>query len=52
VENAVESVCPEFDMTVHIEPAERRKRDIPSEVRTLAAQRGLAVHDVRAHRLE
>ncbi len=52
VEDAVVSICPGCDMKVHIEPAGEGRQDIPAQVRALAAWNGLAVHDVRVHRLE
>lgn len=52
VEEAVIAVHPHSDVTVHVEPTEPAAKDIPGQIRTLAAQAGLAVHDVHAHRLE
>ncbi len=51
VEEAVMAVHPYSDITVHVEPVAAAAHDLPGQVRGLAAQAGLAVHDVHAHRL-
>lgn len=49
VEESVSALCPPCDVIVHVEPAEPASGDIRGQVHALAAQAGLAVHDLRIH---
>ncbi len=51
VEEAVIAVHPSSDVTVHVEPAVAAEYDLPGQVRGLAAQAGLSVHDMHVHHL-
>ncbi len=50
VEEAVAQLCPDCDVTVHVEPAPSPDPLI-GQVRAVAAEAGLSVHDVHIHRL-
>ncbi|MCS7282813.1 MAG: cation diffusion facilitator family transporter [Anaerolineae bacterium] len=50
VEEAVATLCSDCDVTVHVEPA--APDDVAGQVRAVAANAGLHVHDVHIHHLE
>ncbi len=50
VEEAVSQLCPDCDVTVHVEPA-TSPDPVIGQVRAVAAEAGLSVHDVHVHRM-
>jgi len=50
VEEAVSQLCSDCDVTVHVEPATSTDPVI-GQVRAIAAEAGLSVHDVHIHRM-
>lgn len=50
VEEAVSHLCSDCDVTVHVEPA-APAAPVIGEVRAIAAEAGLSVHDVHIHRM-
>jgi cation diffusion facilitator family transporter len=52
IEESVVMVLPFADVLVHLEPTAAAEEDIPGRIRAFAAQLGLSVHDIHAHRLD
>lgn len=50
VEEAIAQLCADCDVTVHIEPATSTDA-VVDQVRMVAAEMGLSVHDIHAHRM-
>ncbi len=50
VEEAVAALCSDCDVMVHVEPA--APEDVAGQVRAVAADAGLHVHDVHVHRMD
>lgn len=50
VEQAVAPLCRPCDVTVHVEPL-AAENSLGAQVRAIAAETGLAIHDLRVHRL-
>ncbi len=50
VEEAVSQICSDCDVTVHVEPA-NSPDPVIGQVRAIAAEAGLSVHDVHIHRM-
>ncbi len=50
VEEAISQICSDCDVTVHVEPA-ASPDPIIGQVRAIAAEAGLSIHDVHVHRM-
>jgi cation diffusion facilitator family transporter len=52
VERHIETIVPDADVVVHVEPRARSDEDLFETIRAVAQRRGLAVHELSAHQFE